>query len=85
MSDPQADEIWKDFLLGLLRGVEVAEGTDVCDRCGGTIWPAMELVRCGSCVGEHGAPSEEKIKEACERHKDRIGRARREERDAEYA
>jgi hypothetical protein len=83
MSDKsKAEEIWKDFLLELLKISEIGQGADICDRCGGTIWPELELVRCDFCVGEHGAPSRERIQAAYERHKERIHHVEREERSA---
>jgi len=61
----------KDALLALLRLWEISEGADVCDRCGGTIWPEIELVRCDFCVGKHGAPDQAKVLEAAKRHRPR--------------
>lgn len=79
----EVNEAYKTALVALLRLWSVSEGADICDRCGETIWPEIELVRCDFCVGKHGAPSKEAIQAAYEKHKERIHRVEREERAAE--
>jgi hypothetical protein len=77
-----ADELLGEFLSALTKAWSISQGADVCDRCGMCIWPEIELVRCDFCVGEHGPASQERIKEAYERHKERIRQVEREEREA---
>jgi hypothetical protein len=76
------DKIYAEFLLGLWKAHEISTGADICDRCGQTIWPEFELVRCDFCVGQHGAPSQERVQAAFQRHKTRIRQYQKEEWEA---
>lgn len=62
----------KEVLGALLRIWSVSEGAGICDRCGETIWPEIELVRCDRCIGKHGAPEIERVREAEKKHWQRI-------------
>ena len=73
------DEIYREFLKGLLRVSQVSQGADICDRCGEPIWPEFELVRCDFCIGKHGEPPQKLIQAAYEKHKKRILAVQREE------
>lgn len=74
----------KDALEALLRMHCLAEGSDVCDWCGGIIWPELELVRCDFCVGKHGMPERERIEEAGKKHRARIRQYESEMREEFY-
>ncbi len=75
----------KEDVLALLRIWSCAEGAELCDRCGETIWPEIELVRCDYCVGKHGPPQMERIQEAAKRCAPRIRMAQAEMWDDECA
>lgn len=68
----------KDAVIALLNIWCLSEGGDICDRCGGIIWPEIELVRCDMCVGKHGAPERERLLEAERKHRSRIAAYERE-------
>jgi hypothetical protein len=67
-----------EVALGFLKAFEASHGAEFCDKCGGTIWPELELVRCGPCVGKYGEPAQERVQAAHERNKERIRRFERE-------
>lgn len=71
-------DMTKDLMNVLLRAWSVSEGADICDRCGETIWPEIELVRCDRCIGKHGAPHHERVEEASRKHSARIRNYERE-------
>lgn len=62
----------KEILNIVLKAWSVSEGADICDRCGETIWPEIELVRCDRCIGKYGAPEMEQVREAEKKHCQRI-------------
>ena len=77
-------ETKKDVVQALLRIWSVSEGADICDRCGETIWPEIELVRCDRCIGRHGAPERERVQEAEKKHRPRIAAYEREMNEPDF-
>lgn len=68
----------QETLLALFKIVSVLKGAELCDRCGETIWPEIELVRCDFCVWKYGPPDVAEVREAEKRNWQRIRHYERE-------
>lgn len=68
----------KEAMIAQLHLWALSQGAELCDRCGDTIWPEIELVRCDFCVGKHGAPDTALVREAEKRCGQRIAKYERE-------
>ncbi len=55
-TDPRAQH-----LLTVLKMIQLAEGLDLCDRCGDALYE--EALRCDGCCGKFGAPSVDALRE----------------------
>ncbi len=60
-TDPRARD-----LLTTLKLVQLAEGLDLCDRCGDALYE--EALRCDACCGKFGAPPPEVLREWFKAH-----------------
>ncbi len=77
-TDPRAQD-----LLTTLKLVQLAEGLDLCDRCGDALYE--EALRCDACCGKFGAPSVDALREWFTAHPGFLKQIERERQEEYYA